>query len=143
MFSRKLWTYGLATVVIILGVLVAVLWPTLSLDLVHENLQLKPGTQAYETWVETPIPIYLTFYLFHWENPEEVRDLNVKPKFKEMGPYVFLEKHFKKDIDFHDNDTASYFLRRTWYFDRSKSGGNLEDMITSAHVPSAVSFLVF
>lgn len=140
MFSRKLWTYGLSIVVIVLGVVIAVVWPAMSLNIVHNSLQLKPGNKAYESWVETPIPIYLTFSLFHWENPEKVRDFNVKPRFKEMGPYVFLEKHLKRDIDFHDNDTVSFFQRRTWLFDRSRSGGDLEDMVTSAHVPSAVSF---
>lgn len=141
--SRKLWTYGLATVVIVLGIVIAVLWPALSIKLVHSGLKLKPGTEGYESWVQAPIPIYLSFSLFHWENPEQVRDFNVKPKFKEMGPYVFLEKHLKQDLDFHDNDTVSFYQRRTWFFDRSKSGGDLNDMVTSAHVPSAVSFFVF
>ncbi|KAH8346006.1 hypothetical protein KR059_005253, partial [Drosophila kikkawai] len=53
------------------------------------GLKLKPGTDTYDSWLEAPIPIYLSFYMFNWTNPEEIRNPNVKPNFVEMGPYTF------------------------------------------------------
>lgn len=143
MFSRKLWTYGLGTVVIVLGIIIAVLWPALSLKLVHDELRIEPRSENYENWVHPPLDLFLSFSLFNWENPDQVRDFNVKPKFREMGPYVFRENRLKADIDFHDNNTVSFYQKRTWYFDKSKSKGNLDDMVTTAHVPSAVSIFCY
>ena len=52
-------------------------------------MQLMTLTQTsfnFNMWVETPIPMYLKFYMFNWTNPHES---GVKPHFQEMGPYVF------------------------------------------------------
>lgn len=76
--------------------------------------------------------------MFNWTNPEELRNPNVKPNFVEMGPYVFLEKHLKENITFYNNDTVSYYERRTWFFDEQRSNGTLKDVITAAHVITAV-----
>lgn len=92
-------------------------------------------------WVKAPIPIYLVFYMFNWTNPDDVRSSNVKPHFQEMGPYVFLERHVKEQIEFHENGTVSYFQRRTWFFDAEKSNGTLDDSLTMAHVITAVKRL--
>lgn len=41
-------------------------------------------------WKETPIPMYLKFYMFNWTNPHEFHaSSSVKPHFEQMGPYVF------------------------------------------------------
>lgn len=101
---------------------------------------MQVGTEAYKNWVAAPIPIYLTFYMFNWTNPEEIRNPHVKPHFAEMGPYVFLEKRLKENITFHNNDTVSYYQRKTWFFQPELSNGTLDDMVTSAHVISAVSW---
>ena len=77
--------------------------------------------------------------MFNWTNPEEVRNRNVKPHFVEMGPYVFLEKHLKENITFHDNDTVTYYERRTWFFEPGLSKGTLDDLVTSGHAVTAVS----
>ncbi|XP_037957700.1 protein croquemort isoform X2 [Teleopsis dalmanni] len=75
--------------------------------------------------------------MFNWTNPEEIRNPNVKPNFVEMGPYVFLEKHLKQNISFYPNETVSYYEKRTWFFDKERSNGTLDDMITTAHVITA------
>lgn len=54
-----------------------------------------------------------------------------------MGPYVFREKRIKENIQFFTNDTVSYNERKIWFFDSSKSVGNLHDRVTSAHVITA------
>lgn len=76
--------------------------------------------------------------MFNWTNPQEIQNPNVKPNFVELGPYVFLERHLKENLTFNSNDTVTFYQRRTWYFDKEKSNGSLDDMITTAHVISAV-----
>lgn len=102
-----------------------------------QGLALKPGTDTYDSWLEAPIPIYLSFYMFNWTNPEEIRNPNVKPNFVEMGPYTFLEKHIKENYTFYDNATVAYYERRTWFFDPERSNGTLDDLVTAAHAITA------
>lgn len=52
-------------------------------------LVLTPTSVSYNMWQETPIPMYLKFYMFNWTNPREFIASNAKPNFVEMGPYVF------------------------------------------------------
>lgn len=53
-------------------------------------LTLSPSSKNYDMWKETPIPMYFKFYMFNWTNPDEFNTLSsVKPRFEEMGPYVF------------------------------------------------------
>lgn len=135
--QRKIWVFGIGTLMICLGLVVVLIWPDLSTRMVESSLVLKNGTMSFNNWIETPIPIYTKFCLFNWTNPEEFRNPNVKPNFVEMGPYVFLEKDLKMDLDFHDNSTVSYYNRKTWFFVPEMSNGTLDDMVTAAHVITA------
>ncbi|XP_073826535.1 croquemort [Musca autumnalis] len=131
--QRKAWVYGLGTITAALGILLIVMWPTWAESLKNNNLVLVKGSESYESWIEAPIPIYLSFYMFNWTNPEEVHNPNVKPDFVELGPYVYLEKHLKENVTHHDNGTVTYFERRTWFFDAERSNGTEDDLITTAH----------
>lgn len=52
---------------------------------------LANGTQNYDNWKESPIPIYMDIFFFNWTNPQEViQNITDKPSFVEMGPYVFV-----------------------------------------------------
>ncbi|KAH8262158.1 hypothetical protein KR038_004698 [Drosophila bunnanda] len=135
--QRKAWVFGLGSLFLVLGILTVVFWPNLADSLVEDGLTLKPGTDAYDSWLEAPIPIYLSFYMFNWTNPEEIRNKNVKPNFVEMGPYTFLEKHKKENYTFFDNATVAYYERRTWFFDPERSNGTLDDLVTAAHAITA------
>ncbi|XP_017481187.1 PREDICTED: protein croquemort [Rhagoletis zephyria] len=135
--QRKAWVFGLGTFFTALGIALLVFWNGIADNIMRNSLMLKVGSEAYNIWVEAPIPIYLEFHIFNWTNPEEIRNPNVKPHFVEMGPYVFLEKHLKQNITFYQNDTVSYFQKRTWFFDEQRSGGSLNDMVTAAHVITA------
>ncbi|KAM7351076.1 protein croquemort [Cochliomyia hominivorax] len=65
---------------------------------------------------------------------------NVKPNFQEFGPYAFREIKIKEDLEWdYDKNLVTYYARRTWYFDPSKSNGSLNDMITAPHLPSATA----
>ncbi|XP_067624979.1 protein croquemort [Eurosta solidaginis] len=135
--QRKAWVFGLGSFFVALGIVLLIFWNGIADGIMRKNLVLQDGSEFYDSWVEAPIPIYLDFHLFNWTNPEEIRNPNVKPHFTEMGPYVFLEKHLKKNITFYDNSTVAYFQKRTWFFDEQRSGGSLSDMVTAAHAITA------
>ncbi|CAD6998341.1 unnamed protein product [Ceratitis capitata] len=135
--QRKAWVFGFGTFFAVIGLVMLIFWKDIADSIKRNNLVLKVGSEAYNNWVEAPIPIYLEFHMFNWTNPEEIRNHEVKPHFVEMGPYVFLEKHLKQNITFYENNTVSYFEKRTWFFDEQLSGGSLDDMLTAAHVITA------
>lgn len=91
-------------------------------------------------WKETPIPMFLTLYLFNWTNANEVIESKwkVKPKLRECGPYVFTEKHFRVNITFNANDTVTYLQKRVWHFVPDQSNGSLDDKITTVNPIIAV-----
>lgn len=93
-------------------------------------------------WRETPIPMYMEFYLWNFTNIEEVVASNwqVKPKLEECGPYTYKEKHYKENVTFNDNNnTVTYFNKRVWHFDAEKTNGSLEDMISTINPIMAVN----
>lgn len=94
-------------------------------------------------WVETPIPMYLEVFMFNWTNTEELDNQMVKPKFDQLGPYVFSEKHKRVNIEWHDNDTVSFNTIRTWHYQPDRSNGSLTDLITNLNVISMVGILGF
>ncbi|CAB3366312.1 Hypothetical predicted protein [Cloeon dipterum] len=110
-----------------------VLWPAI-VDLVLTNeLMLTPGSVQYGVWKETPINIFMEFYMFNWTNPEEILDENKKPHFTEHGPYVFREHHQRVNVSWKDNnDTVEFHQIRTYHFDKELSNGSLDDIITTA-----------
>lgn len=62
----------------------------LNLYIFTQILTLTPSSVSYGMWQETPVPMYLKFYMFNWTNPHEFNaTTNVEPNFVEMGPYVF------------------------------------------------------
>ncbi|XP_059474632.1 protein croquemort-like [Neocloeon triangulifer] len=127
------------TTLVTLGGFMLVLWPSIH-DLVLKNeLTLTPSSIQYNVWEETPIPIYMTFYLFNWTNPEEILNKNVKPRFTEHGPYVFREHHKRVNISWKDNnDTVEFHQIRTYFFEAEMSNGSLDDLITTVD-PVALS----
>jgi hypothetical protein len=54
-----------------------------------QQLVIREGTEAYNAWVSTPIPVYTRFYFFHIHNPEQILANHSKPILEERGPYTF------------------------------------------------------
>lgn len=71
--------------------------------------------------------------MFNWTNPQDLLDTSVKPRFQEIGPYVFNEVKEKVNITWNDNGTVSFLLRRDWHFNEEKSVGSLDDEIVTAN----------
>lgn len=43
----------------------------------------------YKFWEESPVPMYINFYLFNVTNSEDVINFKAKPIVQEIGPYVY------------------------------------------------------
>ena len=81
----------------------------------------------------------LDIYLYNWTNPEDFLNHTIKPIVVECGPYVFVEQPDKVNITWHpENSTVSYMRKSRFYFDEEKSGGSLDDVITSLNVVALV-----
>lgn len=92
----------------------------------------------------------MEFYFFNWTNWEEFnvesesrRALawkNVKPKFEQLGPYVFEEIHERVGLVYDDDDNeVSFNQTKTWWFRADLSNGTLDDKVTSINPISLVS----
>jgi hypothetical protein len=108
--------------------------------MLYPQLKIQNGTINYDNWKETPIPMYLEVYFFNWTNYEDVRNASIKPKFDEMGPYVFLEKHIRVNVTWLENDTVvDYYQKRVWHFVPELSNGSLSDNVVNLNPITAVS----
>ena len=56
---------------------------------------IREGTEAYNAWIATPIPVYTKFYLFSLTNPKEFLANTSKPILEERGPYTFRSVTYK------------------------------------------------
>lgn len=129
---QKWTTFSLAGVLLLLGILMAVLWDGLFHKIVNYELSLANSkTKGYANWKETPVPMYLQFYLFNWTNPEDISNGTIKPNFREHGPYTYYEHHIRENITFNDNGTITFQTKRIWKFLPEKSVGSLSDNITT------------
>ncbi|CAG9862241.1 unnamed protein product [Phyllotreta striolata] len=102
-------------------------------SIMSTQMVLKPDNSAYNMWVKNPVPVSLTLYMFNWTNPEEVYNKSSKPRFEQLGPYVYRETKEKTDIVWNDNNTVTFKNVKKWWFDQEKSKGSLYDPITSVN----------
>lgn len=56
---------------------------------VFQKVALKPGGLVYNEWVNTTIPVYMQYFVFHLVNPEDVFAGTAIPTVKQMGPYSY------------------------------------------------------
>jgi scavenger receptor class B protein 1 len=92
-----------------------------------------PGSQLYNQWLDPPIDVYMSFYLFDLKNGDEFSK-GGKPKFEEVGPFVFREYILKEDIVDNLNYTITYNERRRYVFQKELSPYELEYQITSLNM---------
>jgi hypothetical protein len=53
-----------------------------------KECQLKPGTVVYKLWRDSPVPIYISIYVFDLANENEFLK-GVKPHLIQRGPFVY------------------------------------------------------
>ncbi|KAF7270551.1 hypothetical protein GWI33_016506 [Rhynchophorus ferrugineus] len=125
-------TLSLSVILLILGIVTVIKWNSLFHYFEMKELAVaSENTEGFKMWKETPIPMYMEVYIFNWTNPDKVEKYEtIKPSFVEMGPYTFYEHHIRENVVFNDNDTLTYFNKRTWKFLPDQSVGTLDEKIT-------------
>ncbi|XP_055891702.1 lysosome membrane protein 2-like [Biomphalaria glabrata] len=97
---------------------------------IKKLLVLAEYSMTYDLWKDIPLPIFLQFYIFNVENPEEVMN-GSKPILTQTGPYTYRERRLKVNITWNQNGTISYRQIRKYTFDPEMSAGNETDLITT------------
>ncbi len=67
--------------------------------------------------VVPPVPVYMKFYFFAVDNPDEV-SAGERPNVTEVGPYVYRETRRKEDLLTVDNDKLYYSTYMEYHFDQ-------------------------
>ncbi len=99
---------------------------------------LVNGSKAFEYWKNQPAKIVRKYYFFDLENSIQVQTGKEKPRFKERGPYSYIEKIEKRNIQFLGIELLRFSPVISLYFDRSLSVGDESDLITVLNIPSLV-----
>ncbi|EDW77275.1 uncharacterized protein Dwil_GK18212 [Drosophila willistoni] len=137
--QQKIWVFGLGAFTGIVGLVMIAAWPSIAKAFMYSFLPLAPNSFMYKRWVTTPAPVYSTFYLFNWTNPEDLNNDKVKPNFQQVGPYTFSDYKVKEDLDW-EQPQVTYYGRRVWHFLSDKSPGqSLDDIIITPHFPTVTA----
>lgn len=80
-----------------------------------KNIKLDPTTDLFKQWLNPPIDVFLSFYIFDLKNPKEFEN-GQKPMFEEIGPFIFREFITKEDIVDNLNYTITYKERKRYTF---------------------------
>ena len=102
-------------------------------------MPITDGSDAYDRWQKTPVPLYMKFTFFALKNANYTNLQDIE--FVEKGPYVFKETRFKQNITFLDDDNLlSYLENRTYEFNAEMSckGCKENDSVTFINFPMMV-----
>lgn len=123
-----------AVLLIIMGILVTMFFSRMVDSFIYKQLQLREGTETYEMWKKPPVEPRMSVYLFNLTNPREF-SRGEKPKFREIGPYVYNERWEKIVIGFNDNGTVTYHPTKQFFFNEALSTGSEDDIIQTLNIP--------
>ncbi|XP_055891427.1 lysosome membrane protein 2-like isoform X2 [Biomphalaria glabrata] len=104
---------------------------------IKKKMVISNTSETYDIWQDVPVPVYMQFYVFDLDNPEEVKNGD-KPSLIQRGPYTYRERRTKFDIVWNDNGTVTYKQNRTFHFVQEMSSGTETDMITTVNPIVAV-----
>ncbi|CAG0890367.1 unnamed protein product [Cyprideis torosa] len=100
------------------------------------EIALTPDSLSYKLWssnVNGGIPIYFEVNYFNLTNPTEFEN-GGKPRYEEIGPYVFREFRQKEVLKWNNNGTVTFRQRKTYKFLPELSGNrSLSDRITNVN----------
>lgn len=108
-----------------------------TMNLVAEKqLLIEPSRFSYKMWKDMPVTMYQSFTFFNLTNWQQVKSVGQKPRFVEVGPYVYRTIWTKSDINFLDEERLVNFAeRKQWIFQPSLSKGSEEDQIWTINTP--------
>ncbi|TRY74958.1 hypothetical protein TCAL_08665 [Tigriopus californicus] len=133
-------TGALGAAVVLVGILVLLLGEGYLEKAIEQSMALSEGSDRLESWLHPPVTPHLTGYAFHITNPEAVLQ-GKKPILEEKGPYVYKAVNIKDadgNLQFHEDHTITYRLRKLYFYEPSLSGPGLDpakDYLTVPNIP--------
>lgn len=121
-------------VMIVAGIIGLVVLPDVIEDQVKAQLPLTADSDQVSSWEAPPVPIYLQFWLWECVNVAEVLG-GGKPAIRERGPFTYLEKRQKIEVQFNTNDTVTYRQVMSYTFQPDLSPYSENQVITMINVP--------
>ncbi|XP_032888825.1 lysosome membrane protein 2-like [Amblyraja radiata] len=104
-------------------------------DQIKERTKLKLNSESLKNWKDPPVPVYMQYFLFHIENPEEILQ-GKQAIVREVGPYTYKELRHRSDVFLYDNATISSTMHKSFVFQRNMSVGDPRvDHITTVNIP--------
>merc|ERR1712012_170467 len=86
-------------------------------------------------WIDPPVHPVLNIYMFNLTNPDEFLQ-GAKPRYDEIGPYVFTDKWEKDNVQWKNgDDSIEYSQLRYFKFKPGPSKGQLRDEIIIPNIP--------
>ncbi|KAL3270736.1 hypothetical protein HHI36_021261 [Cryptolaemus montrouzieri] len=135
-FLRKWWFVVAAAVgIVILGVLVILFFPSWVNLVIHHEIVLRNGSQAFTWWAKPPVEPTISVYIYNVTNADEFLNNGSKPIVDELGPYVYVETWEKKNLKFHENGTVTFNQEKIYMFDESQSAGSEDDVVVVPNIP--------
>lgn len=111
-------------------------FPTIFKKKVAENLVLSKQSESFKKWQDSPVPVYVKFYLFNVTNPNEFNEQYGTPSLSEVGPYVFRVFRKKDVLDWDDvRGRLTYRLTKGYLFERDMSVGDMSEKIYTINAP--------
>lgn len=102
----------------------------------ERQLLIEPSKFSYKMWKEMPVSMYQSFTFFNLTNWAQVKSMGQKPRFVEVGPYVYKTIWTKSEIQFLDDESqVSFAERKQWHFQAHLSRGHEEDQIWTINTP--------
>lgn len=138
-FCANLFLLLFGTLLIGLGLAIFIKSEELYDFIIRKAITFNEDSKAFQVWRKNDPPLPMDLYVFNWTNPQDIKNHSVKPNFKPVGPYRFLEVKEKVNITWNDNDTITYMHRKSYYFDKDNSVRNLSDIISQVNVVPLVS----
>lgn len=117
------------------GLLTLFLFTSLVNSIISSKVQLLPGSEVAEAWINPPVKPFLKVYYFNVTNPEEYL-AGAKIKLQEVGPFVYEEAWQREEVQWLEKDTEVKFrLKRSFHYRADLSSGSLSDQVTLPNVP--------
>lgn len=53
-----------------------------------QGVVITPDSDAYESWIEPPVPIFMEYWVWDLKNPDQFK-AGQKPVLEQKGPYCY------------------------------------------------------
>ncbi|KAL5269419.1 hypothetical protein ACHWQZ_G003035 [Mnemiopsis leidyi] len=90
-------------------------------NLIKKQVALAPGTDTFDNWQSSPVPIYDDIYLFNITNPTEFNK-GEKAIVQPVGPFIYQKVEYKKQANFSgDLKYAMYYDYEYYVFNETET----------------------